>query len=82
MIADRLAVATQHEGHHRGRHAPGHISFFKRYDGVGTLGAHLSATPMPEVIVHPPHSGMVAAQARKASNLSAGATQHSFSLRV
>lgn len=73
-----LIAATQHEGHHRGRHAAGHISYFKRYDTVGELGAHLSAAPLPEdIVVNPPHSAMVAARARKAINLSAGVTPHS-----
>ena len=55
-------AAAQQEGHHRGRQAPGHISFFKRYDTVGSLGAHLSAAPTPEEIITPPHSAWLAAQ--------------------
>lgn len=75
-------TAAQHEGHHRGRHAPGHISFFKRYDTVGALGAHLSAVSTPEVIMHQPHSAMVNAQARRASNLSIDTTLHTTSTIV
>ena len=65
-------AAAQQEGHHRGRQAPGHISFFKRYDTVGSLGAHLSAAPTPEEIITPPHSAWLAAQERQTNRTTPG----------
>ena len=59
-------TSTQHEGHARGIHAPGHISFFKRYDTVGAFAAEHSALPIPDPIPKPLHSALAAAQNRSA----------------
>ena len=61
--------STQHEGHARGVHAPGHISFFKRYDTVGAFAAEHSALPIPDPIPKPLHSALAAAQNRSAGAL-------------